>query len=460
MKWFALAAGAVVMVGALVGCGGGGGGGGGAGFLPIAPVTPTVPAAVMTVSVSINGAAAAAGSSGQYTVKPGDTVEITPSQSADWTTSAATTSTAALRNANVTAAKWSAQIVNTTTVATTYTVTAKASANAALVKDTVLNIAAGDARNGVYKVFASNGAKPTLALDFDAMSYAFTDADGVVLTDVFSADSALAGTYVFKSARNTAATNNARFRLATDSIVGSFPFEVAQVAGSYAVQPFVASRALVTTQSELDGIYTRFGLTLTPTTRNSDIRKTKIAGGGTVLLHCNEVAITTVDACPTASLVTYNITPGATLDAWRVVNAADASDVGGFSVAKVAGQNVYLSAGVIAGTSTAPATSVFRIALPSTAAWPNTAAVGADTNGTWGSMTFDATTYSSTVTKVDGTTASVGYALSFTGLPDGLAVVNPSGPNVYFGMQSGALSAVVGARGGPVAGYLQIGLIN
>src|ERR1700712_4383176 len=114
MKWFALAAGVVAMVGSLAGCGGGGGGSGGGGFLPIAPVTPAAPAAVMTVSVSVNGASAVAASNGQYTVKPGDTVEITPSQSADWTTSTANASTVGLRNPNVTAAKWSAQIVNTT----------------------------------------------------------------------------------------------------------------------------------------------------------------------------------------------------------------------------------------------------------------------------------------------------------------------------------------------------------
>ncbi|MDB5828199.1 MAG: hypothetical protein JWQ73_2419 [Variovorax sp.] len=457
MKWFVWATGVAAVVGGLAGCGGGGGGGGGGGFLPVAPAAP---AAAMTVSVSINGTAVPGSSNGQYTVKPGDTVEITPSQSADWTTSTTAASTAALRNPNVTAAKWSAQILNTATLATTYTVTAKASANAAVTKDTVLTVAAGDARNGLYKVFASNSAKPTLALDFDAMFYTFTDADGVVLSDVFSADAALVGSYVFKSARNTDATNNARFRLTTDTVVGAFPFEIAQNAGFYGVQPFVASRALVTTQSELDGIYTRFGLSMTATTRNSDIRKTKIAGGGTVLLHCNEVAITTVDACPTISLVTYNITPGATPDAWRVVNAADPTDVGGFSIAKVAGQNVYLSAGVIAGTSTAPATSVFRIALPSTAAWPSTTATATDTNGSWGSMSFDATTYGSTVTRADGSAASVGYALSFAGLPEGLTSVNSPGPNSYFGMQNGALSAVIGARGGPVAGYLQIGLIN
>ncbi|MEB0111961.1 hypothetical protein QN397_11420 [Variovorax sp. RTB1] len=459
MKWFGfvLAASAVAVAGCLVGCGGGGGSSGGGGFLPIAPAAPV---AALTVNVSINGTAATSGGNGQFSVKPGDTVEITPSQSADWTTSDAAASTAGLRNPNVTATKWSAQIVNSTTVATTYTITAKASANAALTKDTVLNVAAGDTRNGTYKVFATNSAKPTLALDFDAMSYAFTDADGVVSTDVFSVDTTTAGTYMFKSARNTVATNNARFRLATDTIVGAFPFEVAQVAGSYAVQPFVASRALVTAQNQLDGIYTRFGLTMTAATRNSDIRKTKISGGGTLLFNCNEVAITAVDACPAASLVTYNITPGATPDAWRVVNAADPADVGAFSVAKVAGQNVYLSAGVIASTPTSSAISVFRIGLSSTAVWPSTAAIAADTNGTWGSLNFDATTYGSTVKKGDGTSASVGYALSFSGIPEGLAIANPTGPNIYFGMQNGALSAVVGARGGPVAGYLQIGLMN
>ncbi|QSI30179.1 hypothetical protein GNX71_11525 [Variovorax sp. RKNM96] len=446
MKWFVLAASAV-LVGALGGCGGGGGGGGGGGF-PILPIPVT-----LSLTVTVNGNGIAADSNGRFSVKPGDTITIVPNTGTDWTSSSAPAGSISLRNPDISSGKWSAQITNSTTAASVFTVSAKA---AEQVKDTVFNVSAGDARNATYKVFASNGTTQTLALNFDSMSYVMTDEVGPV-SDTFTPDLSETGTYLFKSSRNTATAINTRFRLADNTVVGAFPFRVAKVPANFAVQPFVASNALVTTQADLDGVYNRLGINLQAATRDSNIRQAQVTGGGTSFLLCTEVGVTSIAACPPASLLTYTVSPGSTADAWNIANVANPADTGTFSIARVAGKNVYLSAGT---NPTAPNDSVFRIGLVEPASWPTTALAtsGGDTNGSWGKLNYDATTYSTTLARsnatVYGFTVNLKPTASFAGLKQ---FVDPTPAN-YFGIQDGTLAVVVGARSGPAAGYLQIGL--
>lgn len=451
MKWYSYAVSAAVLIGGLSGCGGGGGGGGGAAF-PLLPI----PAATLNFSVTVNGNSATADGSGQYSVKPGDTVAVVPDLGADWTSSSAPSGSVSLRNPDISSTKWSAQIVNSTTASSVLTVSAKATSNTALTKDAVFKVSAADARNGSYKVFAANGTRQALALNFDTLSYVMTDDTGANVSDAFSTDPTEAGTYLFKSTRNTAKAINTRFRITTDTVVGSFPFQVAKVPGTYAVQPFVASRALVTTQSALDGTYTRLGINMQAATRDSNIRQVQVTGAGTVLYMCDEVGITSIAACPALSLLTYNVTPGATPDAWNIANVADPLDAGAIYIARVAGKNVYLSAGT---NPKAPNDSVFRIGLVESASWPVSKTSGGDTNGSWGTLDFDATTYSTLLARGDATgygfianlnspSATIANLRSFT---------DPSS-ETYFGTQDGTLSVVVGARTGPVAGYLQVGL--
>jgi hypothetical protein len=48
--------------------------------------------------------------------------------------------------------------------------TVTASADASHTQDVVFDIAPGDARNGSYTVFATNGSRQVLTLDFDNMA--------------------------------------------------------------------------------------------------------------------------------------------------------------------------------------------------------------------------------------------------------------------------------------------------
>lgn len=110
--------------------------------------------------------------------------------------------------------------------------------------------------NGTYRVFTTNGQEHTLAINFDAGTYVMTDAAGLAASGAFQADPADPGTYVFASSRVSVVYNTARFRVATDGIVGAFPFATyGSDPVSYSIMPFVAARSFVTNRSELAGTY-------------------------------------------------------------------------------------------------------------------------------------------------------------------------------------------------------------
>lgn len=453
MKWYSMAAGAAVLVGGLAGCGGGGGGGGGGGlpFLPVAPVT-------LAVNVLVNGNTATADSNGRYSAKPGDKITITPtSGTVDWTSSSAPAGSVTLRNPAISNTQWSAQIANSNTATSVFTVTAKVTGNNAVSKDTVFNVSGGDARNGTYKVFAANGTKQSLALNFDTMSYVMTDETGVASSDGLEVDQSEAGTYLFKSQRN--GVNKAittRFRLNGDTVVGSFQFRVAKVPGSFAIQPFVAPRTLVTDQNEIDGIYNRLGVNLQAASRASNIRQALIGLHGTVFQLCSDSTKAIADCLPPAAPINYTVSPSGTPGVWNIVNTADPADTGAFSIARIGGQNVYLSAGT---NPKAPNDDVFRIGLPETTAWPVTASSGGDTEGTWGSANYDATSYQALLVRPDITFRTVGAILSQArpGI-DGMRKFTDSASASFVAIQNGTLTVVVGETGGSATGYMQVGL--
>lgn len=317
-----------------------------------------------------------------------------------------------------------------------------------------------DARNGRYKVYATNGSRQTLALNLDSKRYEMTDAAGIVASGSFAEDTAEAGSFIFDSSRITSPANTARFRFATDTVVGAFPFAVAQVTPeSYAVRPFVASRALVKTQAALDGTYNRLGINMTATGGDSSITQIQIANGGTVLYLCNDNVIYRIDTCPAASVLTYTVSAGATVDTWRIVNVANPSDNGTFAVARVGGENIYLSAGNVAST---PPRSVFRIGLPERATWPTVVARGGATSGGWGTTGADASYYTRTQTLPDGTSGTLNATLGSMGTngPLNMRAATFTGPNYHFASQSSKLFAMVGSRNPATAGAMEIGLID
>lgn len=429
----------------LTACGGGGGSGG---STP-APVVP------LTATVSVNGSAAAPGTDGQYAVKPGDTVEIVPSQAADWT---GTGSDAAvtLRNATTTPTKWSARILNAKPQTFTYTASAKASANASLTKDIVLKVAAGDARNGEYRVYATSGLKLKLRMDFDIKAYDMVAEDGTTLSDDFIAVADEPRTFAFKSSRVSTVANIARFRVVTDGVIGAFPFNDAFVAGSHPIRPFIAVRKLVTQQANLAGVYNRVGVQrLQDGTSSSNIMQMQVMAGGSQLVMCRSQNIYDIANCAPADLSVFTVTASDEAGIWNIVNVANAADGGRIAIADVGGERMYLSAG-----KTTPDMAVWRIGVLDAPDWTAATAYGASTTQTWGKTVMTPTDYVRTTLNLQGESGS---ATSFTSLmgasrPAGMRQISISSApgNTYFGVRNSKVFAVVGASNATTGGYVMI----
>lgn len=431
----------------LVGCGGGGGG------------SETAPA--LTTTVTINGAPAVANASGQFVTQPGDTVEITPSQGADWATTASDGAAVSLRNPNISGTKWTAQILNGATGAATYTVSAKATANASLTKTTVLSVAGGDARNGTYRVYAASALQYLLTLDFNANVYTLTNADGTEPTsDTFASDPSEPGSYLFKSARITSTANTSRFRVTTDAVVGAFPFSDPVATGTvYTVKPFLAARKLVTVAAELDGLYNRLGIQRTASSELSQITQTQFSAGGTVYKLCSNSVIYSIADCPPASLITYNVATTDVPGVWLITNVVDATDSGRFAMARIGDQNVYLSAGAKPAT---PGQYVLRVGVQDTPLWTTTATgYGSSTAGSWGRVDFTSTgnTRNAVGTNGTATTATnVFVSMAATG-PSGMRQISGGGAT-YFATYNGKLFTIVGASNATTGGYFQLNLLD
>jgi hypothetical protein len=447
--------GVAMLLGVLAGCGGGGGGGGGAGIALSALQAPA-----LTTTVSINGAQATAGSSGQYAVKPGDTVAITPSQSVSWSGSSSPAGITA-NNLASTPTQWSARLINQTTSPATYSVVASTSTSS---KSLQFVVAAGDARNGSYSAFSTNGTRQTLALNFDTSAYTWTDSNNVALTGSFAADANESGTYVFQSARITTVANTARFHLNQDTVIGAFPFVVTQSATeAYAIQPFVASRALETQQAALDGVYNRFGITVGPTAQSSDISQFQISGGGTTLVRCNDAVIYRIELCPTASLQTWQISAGSVSGMWTMVDISNPSNTANVALARIGNQKIFLIAGKAASD---PLTAVFRIGVPEGNSWPAGTGYGTATPGSWGRVqVFANNTSTRSGVATDGSavqTFNTFYPMGTSG-PNGMRLLpNTSTGATYFAMQGANIFAIVGANDPShgTNGYLQISLMD
>jgi hypothetical protein len=319
--------------------------------------------------------------------------------------------------------------------------------------------ALADPRNGSYQVFEANGTQPTLAIDFDLMTYAMTDAAGGVHSGTFSAVAAEPGSYVFASSRITGVANTARFRVTTDGIVGNFPFAYANTNPvAYSPQPFVAARAFVTTAAQLDGKYNRFSAFRSLSGLDTRIESMKISSGGTTLLVCNSATLYEIDACPVGSQLSYNIVAGATPGRWEGVDPAnpDPELRVVFYIAQIGGQNVYLRASYSGVTTT----RFLRVGLPESANWPSYSGYSASTTASWGLTTISTTTYSRTRQIPDGSISTTTYPVgAILGAPLGIRSVHAAGPDRYFIQQAGPLSVMLGAAGDiHTAGNMVIGL--
>ncbi|MDM0078259.1 hypothetical protein QTH90_27905 [Variovorax sp. J2P1-59] len=316
-----------------------------------------------------------------------------------------------------------------------------------------------DTRNGDFKFFAGNGSRQALKIDFDQLIYVVTDNAGGTTSGTLVKPSAPTGRYGVSSALVTTPASTSGLFAFNDTVVGAVPMAVPNSNPvSYAAYPFIASRSLVTTQANLDGIYNRFRVDATASGRDSFIGQAQISGGGTLMTQCLDNGIYRVELCPTASVHKSTISADAESGMWNLTGL-DGVFLGRFAIARVEGENVYLAAG---GSPTNAGSSSFSVGFPEGASWAAFNGTGWSTNATMDTAIGAAATFSLASTAPTGAQMSTSYPLVDMGTngPRGMRE-STNGTDRYFFMRSGKLEAMVGARGNAnTAGFLHLGVVN
>lgn len=448
---------AAVVLG-LAGCGGGGGGGGGGGlpigFVP-APAPAPPAAAELKLTVEIAGSVATPDGAGTYSVRPGQEVVVKASDSVAWAASGGGGTATLIQDVDTGATQWVSRFANSSkTDAASYKL--EASASEGRTKQVNFAVQTGSYDNGDYMVFAANGSRQKLHIDFDAKTYDVTDAAGDKTSGTFSAN----GTgWVFSNSRVPGIPNNATFLTLKDSFAGGFPFAVPFSSPvTYKNAPFIATRAFVTTQAKLDGTYDRARVDYTSADRESAIAQIRISDGGTVMKQCVDQKIYRIENCPSGSVATTAVTADTEAGLWTLKDTSGAV-VGKFGIAMVEGDKIYLSA----GTSTALANQVMAIGVPAAATYADFNASGWATDGDINLSTVSPGLYSLTAPGGPGITKSLTLA-TIVDAPAGMRIAfdRADASQQYFAMRSSKLDVLIGTRGpsSPTRGYLHIGVIQ
>jgi len=293
-----------------------------------------------------------------------------------------------------------------------------------------------DVRNGSYKVFATDGRQYTLAVNFDDRSYAMSG-NGLDQHGSFTSDAGGTG-FSFGA--------NARFRSEEDLVVGGFDFGAG-------VKPFVAARKFVTASSDVAGTsFNTFGLNLSSAGAiESRIYALSFTGAGT-MKACLDSGVSTVAACPAASLSTYSLSLNG--DEFTGTDAVHA-DTTTFSVARSGNSLIYLRAG-----SASDGGRRFRLALSEVPGLAGGNFVAVSTQGAAGAAALTSSQYSISGTTAGGASfsASAGLVAMASTAPQGL-LYGPRNSDgaVVFVMQGGPIYALIGARSGAADGLMEIG---
>lgn len=287
-----------------------------------------------------------------------------------------------------------------------------------------------DARNGTYRVYGSNGSQYTLTVDFNEARYSMSG-NGINAAGAFSVD-ARTGAFTFGGA--------ARFRTSEDLLVGSFDFG----AGA---KPFIAARNFVTSAADLTGNMNNLGVVY-DAGGSADSRIYTSKWEGSKLKACFQDAIQPVDACPDASVWTYDLSVVG--DEFVGVEAARNETIR-FRVARSGNTRIFLRAEQGSSGRT------LRVGLPSVAGLTGGQFFGGTSTSAWGNTSLTPTSYQFNGFSVSGAPLVDSATLVAMASPTGMSV----GPRVsdnaaLFVIHSPALAAVVGARGGPAAGHMEL----
>jgi hypothetical protein len=323
-----------------------------------------------------------------------------------------------------------------------------------------LSVAAGDARNGTYKAFASNGVTYDLTVNFNNNSYRVVSPSGAALAGTLGANTTATGATemgTFSLSRTGSTGLGGALRVVTDGLVGNL-----QPASGADAVPFIAARRFLRAASELSApvdfrILGRDFNTTNPNAPDSRIATAQVSASG--FGTCTGNAIASVANCTAVgnSLLSYSATYNAD-GSVLLVNPADATDVAVAYFAKLGTEWVYLRA------NNNPA-GVARVRY------------GIESNNTVGAQGFAATTDATWVSMLDVGAANLtmnglgnnGLTVlrngSFTGqfLGTGLVTYTQADGSVYFAARSPLLVIVAGARDTTrptLNGHLALGTAN
>lgn len=238
-------------------------------------------------------------------------------------------------------------------------------------------------RENTYRVYAANGMRKLLRLDFANQRYEMLD-DGDVInggnptSGTFSEDPTEPGTYIFATGRSQSTPISSRFRVAQGAVVGGFAFEVPLLpAGYFRWAPFIGANDFIDDKTQLDGEYTRTGTAKILSSGYAILTSTvRISGGGSKIEVCAQGG--RLDRCQ--YILQYAVDRGSADHAWKA-SAAVGGDTFEFRMARMGGKKVWLEGGLT--PANAPAKASLLVGMPSPTDWPSSRYMAAATDGSW-----------------------------------------------------------------------------
>jgi len=241
-----------------------------------------------------------------------------------------------------------------------------------------------DPRNGSYKAFGADGRGYDLTIDFDARTYSMVSSSQTVQR-TFTAD-ATGGGYTV--------AGNARFRVATDLIVGGHDFGAG-------VLPFVAVRSFGSTVNEVAGQYNLV-------TRDVPASGAAATHAGVVAVTSNQMSICQVDnniirppgqTCPAGKQKDYDLT---VTNGVYTATQIGGTDVFTFYLARSGALKMLFAALPSSG-----ATGRLRIGLLDSTNLVGGTLSGASSSGSWVNMALTSSSYAATGGTADTATAAL-----------------------------------------------------
>jgi len=298
--------------------------------------------------------------------------------------------------------------------------------------------AAIDPRNGSYKAFAADGRAYDLTIDFDAGSYSMVSAT-TTMTRAFTADASGGGYTV---------TGSARFRVATDLIVGGHDFGAG-------VLPFTAARSFGSAVSEVVGQY--------------NLVTRDVPASGAAATHAAVVTVTGNQMLICQSDTGSISPPGSTCPAGKQKNyvLTAASDV--YTATEVGGSEVFVfvlarsdaSKMLLGALGSSSSTGKLRIGLQDAPSLIGGSFSGASSSGGWIDLTLSGSSYSALTDPLGGSDTAT--AALFTVPSTGVGAMlrgarNGDSAQVIWVMQASPLAIAFGDFNatGAAAGLFQV----